>query len=59
MSHNIGTSLHHEWSSTRPHCVNVVTVTVKYFKMRVRIHSTNAKDDKIPRSSLSVCAYCK
>jgi len=59
MSHNIGTSIRHEWSSTGPHCVNVVTVTVKYFKMRVRIYSTDAMDDKIPRSSLSVCAYCK
>ena len=59
MSHNIWTSLRHEWSSTGPHCVNVVTVTVKYFKMRVRIHSTHAMDDKIPRLSPSVCAYCK
>ena len=58
MSHSIGTSIHREWSSTGPHCVNVVTVTVKYFKMRVRIHSTHAMDDKIPRSS-SVCACCK
>jgi len=41
------------------HCVNVVTVTVKCFKMRVRIHSTHAMDDKMPRSSPSVCAYCK
>ena len=59
MSHNIGTSLRHEWSSSGPHCVNVVTVTVKHFKMRVRIHSTHAMDDKFPRSFPSVCACCK
>jgi len=56
MSHNIETSLCHEWSSTGPHCVNVVTVTLKYFKMRMRIHSTDAMDDK---SSPSICTYCK
>jgi len=59
MSHNIGTSLCHEWSSTGPHCVNVITVTLKYFKMRVRIHFTDAMDDRISRSSPSICAYCR
>jgi len=48
MSHNIGISLCHEWSSTEPHCVNVVTVTLKYFKMRVRIHSTDAMMIRFP-----------
>jgi len=59
MSHNIGTLLCHEWSSTGPHCVNVITVTLKYFKMRVKIHSTDAMDDRISRSSPSICVYCK
>ena len=47
MSQNIGSLLHHEWSSTGPHCVNVVTVTAKYFKMRF----TGAIDFEIHETS--------